>query len=82
MRRARSSSSSSEDSSSGSDVDHFTQLAYIWRMKNRLAFMRKRAVVNSMSWNDVMDYEWEHHEECKLNGMGKALFATTRNYRL
>ena len=38
--------------------------------------MQKKRVVNKMSWKEIMDTRREFREECRLNGMGEALFAS------
>jgi len=69
------STSSSSSSSSGERVDKFTRLASIWRLETRPDWMKKKSIVNSMPWREIMDVRREHREECRLNGMGEALFS-------
>jgi len=67
--------SSSSSSSSGERVDKFTRLASIWRLETRPDWMKKKSIVNSMPWREIMDVRREHREECRLSGMGEAMFA-------
>jgi len=74
-RRKRESSSTSSSDSSEEEIDKFERLASIWRLDQRPEWMRKRSIVNSMPWKEIMDVRREHKEECRMNGMGDALFA-------